>query len=106
MMPDFEWDEAKNRSNIRKHGVDFAIAKRIFLGALVTEIDGRGEYGEIRYRSIGSVQGGVMVVAGGVIPKRDHEYLENAGVSLIFGPGTVLSEAARDILLALMENPG
>ncbi len=50
--------------------------------------------------------GGVMVVAGGVIPKRDHEYLENAGVSLIFGPGTVLSEAARDILLALMENPG
>ena len=49
---------------------------------------------------------GVMVVAGGVIPKRDHEYLENAGVSLIFGPGTVLSEAARDILLALMENLG
>lgn len=49
---------------------------------------------------------GVMVVAGGVIPKRDYEYLENAGVSLIFGPGTVLSEAARDILLALMENLG
>lgn len=49
---------------------------------------------------------GVMVVAGGVIPKRDHEYLENAGVSLIFGPGTVLSEAARDILLALMEDLG
>ena len=49
---------------------------------------------------------GVMVVAGGVIPKRDYEYLENAGVSLIFGPGTVLSEAARDILLALMEDLG
>ena len=63
MMPDFEWDEAKNRSNIRKHGVDFAIAKRIFLGAVLTETDGRKDYGEIRYRSIGSVQGGVMVVA-------------------------------------------
>lgn len=63
MMPDFEWDETKNRSNIRKHGVDFAVAERIFLGAVVTEIDGRREYGETRYRSIGSVQGGVMVVA-------------------------------------------
>ena len=62
-MPDFEWDEAKNRSNIRKHGVDFAVAKRIFLGAVVTETDGRKDYGEIRYRSIGSAQGGVVVVA-------------------------------------------
>lgn len=46
----------------------------------------------------------VMVVAGGVIPKRDHEYLTKAGVELIFGPGTVLSEAAETILLPLVEN--
>ena len=45
----------------------------------------------------------VMVVAGGVIPKRDHEYLREAGVELIFGPGTVLSEAASNILLPLVE---
>ena len=50
--------------------------------------------------------GDITVVAGGVIPKRDHEYLRDAGVSHIFGPGTVLSEAARDILLPLMENLG
>jgi methylmalonyl-CoA mutase len=44
-----------------------------------------------------------MVVAGGVIPKRDYDYLRDAGVSQIFGPGTVLSTAAEAILLSLME---
>ncbi len=45
----------------------------------------------------------IMVVAGGVIPKRDYDYLRDTGVSQIFGPGTVLSEAAEAILLSLME---
>ena len=45
----------------------------------------------------------IMVVAGGVIPKRDYDYLRDAGVSQIFGPGTVLSTAAEAILLSLME---
>lgn len=45
----------------------------------------------------------VTVVAGGVIPKRDYDYLRDAGVSQIFGPGTVLSEAAEAILLRLVE---
>ena len=45
----------------------------------------------------------VTVVAGGVIPKRDYDYLRAAGVSQIFGPGTVLSEAAEAILLRLVE---
>jgi uncharacterized DUF497 family protein len=29
--PGFEWDEAKNRSNVTKHGVDFSMAQRAFL---------------------------------------------------------------------------
>jgi len=45
----------------------------------------------------------IMVVAGGVIPKRDYDYLRDAGVSQIFGPGTVLSTAAEAILLPLVE---
>ncbi len=45
----------------------------------------------------------IMVVAGGVIPKRDYDYLMDAGVSQIFGPGTVLSAAAEAILLPLVE---
>lgn len=44
----------------------------------------------------------IMVVAGGVIPAKDYEFLENAGVAAVFGPGTVLSEAAARILEKLM----
>ena len=45
----------------------------------------------------------IMVVAGGVIPAKDYEFLEKAGVAAVFGPGTVLSEAAAKILEKLME---
>ena len=37
----------------------------------------------------------IMIVAGGVIPPQDHAALRAAGASLIFGPGTVIPEAAR-----------
>ncbi len=44
----------------------------------------------------------VLVVAGGVIPAQDHEQLHAAGCALVFGPGTVIPDAA-DRLLALLE---
>ncbi|MCU0399625.1 MAG: methylmalonyl-CoA mutase [Algoriphagus sp.] len=44
----------------------------------------------------------IMVVAGGVIPAKDYEFLINAGVAAVFGPGTVLSEAAARILEKLI----
>lgn len=44
----------------------------------------------------------IQVVAGGVIPKTDYDFLFNAGVLEVFGPGTVLSEAATKILKKLM----
>ena len=37
-MVAFEWDEAKNRQNIRKHGIDFNAAKEIFDGFVMTRI--------------------------------------------------------------------
>ncbi|REG84484.1 methylmalonyl-CoA mutase [Algoriphagus antarcticus] len=45
----------------------------------------------------------IMVVAGGVIPAKDYEFLKDAGVFAVFGPGTVLSEAAIEILEKLIE---
>lgn len=44
----------------------------------------------------------IMVIAGGVIPPNDYEFLQNAGVAAVFGPGTVLSKAAIEILEKLM----
>jgi methylmalonyl-CoA mutase len=44
-----------------------------------------------------------MVVAGGVIPQQDYDFLYKAGVSFIFGPGTVISKSAIDILNKLIK---
>ena len=40
----------------------------------------------------------ILVICGGVIPQQDYEFLMNAGVKAIFGPGTNIPDAARDIL--------
>jgi len=48
----------------------------------------------------------IMVVAGGVIPQQDYDFLFKAGVSFIFGPGTVISKSAIDILNKLIAGLG
>lgn len=40
----------------------------------------------------------IMVIAGGVIPPSDYDFLKEAGVSFVFGPGTVIAQAAQNIL--------
>ena len=44
----------------------------------------------------------ILVVAGGVIPQQDYDYLFEAGVSGVFGPGTVIAEAAINIIEQLL----
>ncbi|HSJ66897.1 MAG TPA: methylmalonyl-CoA mutase [Anditalea sp.] len=44
----------------------------------------------------------IMVIAGGVIPPKDYDYLYAAGVASVFGPGTILPKAAIEILKKLM----
>jgi len=58
----FEWDEDKNRENIRKHGIDFADAIEIFRHPMLTDLDNRRDYGEDRWRSIGLMKSTVAVV--------------------------------------------
>ncbi len=47
-------------------------------------------------------RGDVMVVVGGVIPRQDYGFLYDAGVTAVFGPGTVISKAAQEILNVLI----
>ncbi|MDG3041951.1 methylmalonyl-CoA mutase [Roseicyclus marinus] len=42
--------------------------------------------------------GDILVICGGVIPQQDYEFLKAAGVKAIFGPGTNIPDAAKDIL--------
>ena len=61
---EFGWDEAENQANIRKHGVSFETARRIFAGPVLTWLDDREDYGEVRRISIGKVgKAAVVVVA-------------------------------------------
>ncbi len=45
----------------------------------------------------------IMVVAGGVIPAQDYQFLYDAGVAAIFGPGTPVAKAALEMLKLLMD---
>ncbi len=45
----------------------------------------------------------ILVIAGGVIPERDYDYLYERGVAGVFGPGTVIAEAAINLLGLLLE---
>ncbi|HIP26605.1 MAG TPA: hypothetical protein EYG80_03000, partial [Flavobacteriaceae bacterium] len=46
----------------------------------------------------------IMVIAGGVIPAQDYQFLFDKGVVGIFGPGTKIAKAAIEILEILIES--
>jgi len=50
--------------------------------------------------------GEIIVICGGVIPQQDYAFLKDAGVAAIFGPGTHIPSAARDILRLIGELRG
>jgi methylmalonyl-CoA mutase len=47
--------------------------------------------------------GNIAVIVGGVIPPRDYPFLREQGVSAVFGPGTAIPKAAREVLQVLRE---
>ena len=70
----FEWDEAKNLSNQRKHdGVSFEDARQVFQDPLHLSVQDRIEGGEQRWRTIGSVQGFVILVVAHTVMEADAD---------------------------------
>jgi uncharacterized DUF497 family protein len=55
----FAWDEAKRRSNLEKHGVDFGLARSIFNGPALQGPDDRRDYGKARFAAYGVADGEV-----------------------------------------------
>ena len=51
----FEWDDAKRRSNLLKHGFDFVGIAEVFEGDTVTILDDRFDYGEKRFITLGTL---------------------------------------------------
>ncbi len=59
----FEWNDAKNRSNLAKHGLDFADAELVFAGPCVTFVDDRFDYGEERFVALGLLARRLVTIA-------------------------------------------
>ncbi len=59
----FEWDEKKRRTNLRKHGIDFRDAILIFASITTTLEDDRFHYGEARFITFGMLKDKVVAVS-------------------------------------------
>jgi uncharacterized protein len=69
---DFEWDEAKNLSNQKKHGISFEDAARVFGDPLMLLIPDGHQDGEERWRAFGQIDGFAIIMAA-------HTYRTNNG---------------------------
>ena len=58
----FEWDDRKNESNLKKHGVDFDTAVLVFLDPWFVMEEDSAEDGETRWRTIGEVEGEALLL--------------------------------------------
>jgi uncharacterized protein len=62
MAIEFEWDEAKRKANLVKHGIDFLDAIGVFDSVILETEDQRRDYGERRFRALGKIEGEVLDV--------------------------------------------
>jgi uncharacterized DUF497 family protein len=69
----FEWDESKNDSNVAKHGVNFATARRVFRDPYVTTMLERFVDGEERWHAFGLIQGILFLVVFTIREDEDEE---------------------------------
>ena len=58
----FEWDDTKRNLNIKKHGIDFINASKIFDIYTLTIKDDRFDYGEERFVTLGILEGRIVAV--------------------------------------------
>jgi uncharacterized DUF497 family protein len=49
----YTWTESKRKSNLKKHGFDFALSEQVFNGPTITEEDARDYHGEQRFNTTG-----------------------------------------------------
>ena len=75
----YEWDEAKNRNNFAKHGLDFEDAEQVFSGPCVTFEDDRFDYGEERLVTLGLLAGRLVVIAHCAARREHAHYLHEKG---------------------------
>ncbi len=69
----FEWDPAKAAANLRKHGVSFEIAMRAFADPFAFTEQDRIEGGEVRWQTLGMVEGRVLLLVAHTVGDEDED---------------------------------
>lgn len=87
----FEWDPAKERLNVRKHGISFAIARRVFDDPDALVDQDRFEGGEYRWQTIGLVNGVTLLTVAQTV--RDGSGTET--IRIISARRAISSERRR-----------
>jgi len=71
MRTDFEWDEAKAVSNLKKHGVSFDTAMLAFADPFALTHQDRIESGELRWQTLGMVDARLLLLVAHTV--QEHE---------------------------------
>jgi len=69
----FEWDEAKAKSNRRKHGIDFDDAAEAFYDPNAVVEQDRDVDGELRWQMIGSIDGAILLLVAHTISEQGED---------------------------------
>lgn len=72
-MIEFEWDEAKNRANRKKHGIDFNDAIRVFDDPFYVSVPERVQDGEQRWQTFGLVKGVLLLMVAHTVRGESDE---------------------------------
>ncbi len=73
---EYQWDETKRLTNLRKHGIDFADVPAVFDGNILTVEDERLDYGEQCFVTFGLLKGRVIAVVH--TKREDHTRIISA----------------------------
>lgn len=79
----FEWDQAKNVSNLRKHGVSFEEAAQVFRNPLYLSWKDRVRDGEQRWQACGEVEGLCLLIVAHTINEEFEDGIEIEVVRII-----------------------
>lgn len=93
----FVWDDAKNRSNRRKHGISFETAVQAFFDPLHLTLEDRVIDGEQRWQTIGMIEGVLLVVVAYAVLDEEEEVLRIISARQVTRQERIEYEEANEI---------
>ena len=91
----FEWDALKAETNLSKHGVSFEMAQRVFADPNALMVQDRIEGGEMRWQTIGRVNGSLLLLVAHTLWEEDEFGEEVEVIRIISARNVTRAERQR-----------